>query len=562
MKIRTKTIVVIFLASLFVFGVMQVATIFVIQPSFKNLETLECEEGVAQALSTIDYRLSQLTGKVKDYSFWDDTYNFVQYRNVEYIENNYVDSTFENLNLNLVAIVDSNGSLVYCQSFDSNNSVKVETLEQTKDYLATDDLIWDLRSGKETFSGLMFVDKQPMFAATAPILTSLEQGPTVGGLLFGSYIDEKEISQIEEITNLNFSLYTLSEFRIQKSDSGIVDSLLSSKPTVVVKENGPDTVSGFTLIDDIHSNSLFVLQITQNRVAYQQGLWVMNSIQVAGIAFIVSFGLGILFLLEKNIVKPMTQLAAYVREMPFSHNSDPKISINSEEVAVLADAVRDTMKKKLEGMNEVSRMVGHDLRNPLTGIKGASYVLKKNYGSKLDEKGNAMLKTIDDCVAYSDKIVRDLLEYSCEIKLDRIETTPQRLVNDSLLTLVVPGNIDVINETTDEFSILVDNGKIERVFTNLIRNAFDAMPYGGKLKITNRKANNMVEIDFSDNGKGMSEAVLKKLWTPFFTTKAQGMGIGLSICKRIIDAHGGRIEVKSTLGEGTTFAISFPIPIK
>jgi signal transduction histidine kinase len=265
------------------------------------------------------------------------------------------------------------------------------------------------------------------------------------------------------------------------------------------------------LIEDIHSKPVFVLQVTQNRVAYQQGLWVMNVIQVAGIAFIISFGLGILFLLERNIVKPMTKLADYVREMPFSPNADPKISVSSEEVAVLANAVRDAIKTKLEGMNEVSRMVGHDLRNPLTGIKGASYILKKNYGSKMDEKGNAMLKTIDDCVAYSDKIVRDLLEYSCEIKLDKIKTSPKRLVNDSLSTLVVPSNIEVINEASDELSTLVDNGKIERIFTNLIKNAFDAMPNGGKLHITSRKMNNMVEVDFSDKGVGMSKAVLEKL---------------------------------------------------
>ena len=153
----------------------------------------------------------------------------------------------------------------------------------------------------------------------------------------------------------------------------------------------------------------------------------------------------------------------------------------------------------------------------------------------------------------------DLLEYSCEIKLDKIKSNPKKLVDDSLSALVVPGNVEVVNEAGDEISTLVDNGKIERIFTNLIKNAFDAMPNGGKLHITSRKMNNMVEVDFSDNGVGMSKDVLEKLWTPFFTTKAQGMGVGLAICKRIINAHGGRIEVKSTVGMGTTFSVILPI---
>ena len=74
-------------------------------------------------------------------------------------------------------------------------------------------------------------------------------------------------------------------------------------------------------------------------------------------------------------------------------------------------------------------------------------------------------------------------------------------------------------------------------------------------KIDRRRVDDQVEITFSDSGVGMSEDTLKKLWTPFFTTKAKGFGVGLSICQRIIDAHEGRIEVKSTLGKGTVFTV-------
>jgi signal transduction histidine kinase len=239
---------------------------------------------------------------------------------------------------------------------------------------------------------------------------------------------------------------------------------------------------------------------------------------------------------------------------------EPKALVHSsEELGILTNAIRDAVKKKLEGMNEVSRMVAHDLRNPLAGINGASYMLKKNYGEKMDEKGNRLLEVIGDCVEYSDKIVRDLLEYSCEIKLNKTKANPEGLVTDSLSTLVVPGNVLVINEVSDEFSLWVDNGKLQRVFSNLIKNALDSMADGGILKITSRKVNGEVEIGFSDTGTGMSDDTLKRLWTPFFTTKAKGMGVGLSICKRIIDAHGGRIEAKSTIGKGTVFTVFLPI---
>jgi signal transduction histidine kinase len=561
MKLRTKTIITIALISILIFGVLQAITALVIDPSFSNLEIQESKHNINQALSTINYSLTILQGQLKDYSCWDDTFNYVQNKNQEYVENNFVESTFENLNLNLLVIVDNNRSLVYCQSFDLNNSVKVQTSEETRKILTSNENIWAFNSTEDITSGVMKFDNQPMFVATSPILTSLNQGPIMGGMLFGRYIDEKEISQLAEIMSLNFSINNISYLKLQKPDNQIVDSLLKNETTVIVKENSPYTVTGYTLINDIDSNPSFILQVTQDRTVNQQGVWVKNIFLVASIALAFCVGAGFLFLLEIEIVKPMMKLAATVEEIPLDPNvsSTKKRVGSSEELAVLSKAVRNSVNKRLEGMNEASRMVGHDLRNPLAGIRGATYVLKKNYGEYLGEKGNSMLKIIDDCVEYSDKIVRDLLDYSSEIKLDKIKTNPSRLINVSLSTLVMPANVQVINETSDEFSVLVDNGKIERVFSNLIKNACDAMPNGGQLKITSRKVQGQVEIGFSDSGTGMSKEILQKLWTPFFTTKPKGMGIGLGICKRIVEAHMGRVKVETTSGKGTLFAVFLPL---
>jgi two-component system sensor histidine kinase HydH len=100
---------------------------------------------------------------------------------------------------------------------------------------------------------------------------------------------------------------------------------------------------------------------------------------------------------------------------------------------------------------------------------------------------------------------------------------------------------------------------MRRAFTNIIKNAIDAMPNGGKLAIISKKINECVEISFSDTGIGMEKKVIEKLWTPLFTTKAKGMGFGLPICKRIVESHGGKISVESTEGEGSTFTMTLPI---
>jgi PAS domain S-box-containing protein len=215
--------------------------------------------------------------------------------------------------------------------------------------------------------------------------------------------------------------------------------------------------------------------------------------------------------------------------------------------------------QRLAAIGELASMVGHDLRNPLTGIAGATYYLKSRLGSKVDKKAREMLDLIERDIEYSNKIVNDLLEYSKELRLDLAGTSPKLIMKEALSLVRIPQNIRVVNSTQSRPRINVDAQKITRVFVNIIKNAIDAMPRGGKLTISSKKANGHLEIAFADTGMGMSENVLRKLWTPLFTTKAKGMGLGLPICRRIVKAHRGSISVKTELHKGTVFTVNIPV---
>jgi len=215
--------------------------------------------------------------------------------------------------------------------------------------------------------------------------------------------------------------------------------------------------------------------------------------------------------------------------------------------------------ERLATIGEMAGMVGHDLRNPLAAIKNATYFVRKKQGSNIDETSYQMLTTIERAVDHADSIVADLLDFSREIHLELEEYSPKSLINYVLLSMKVPSNIKIIQKIPSESVFWVDANKIERVFTNLIKNAFDAMPNGGTLEISSIENGEMVDLSFADTGIGMSEDVIGKIFTPLFTTKAQGMGFGLAICKRMIEAHGGKIAVQSSPNQGTRFTISLPI---
>jgi len=218
--------------------------------------------------------------------------------------------------------------------------------------------------------------------------------------------------------------------------------------------------------------------------------------------------------------------------------------------------------QRLAVIGEMAGMVGHDLRNPLTSIAGAGYYLKKRLSLEANDRINEMLEVIERNIAYSNKVINDLLDYSREIELEPKESTPKLMVKEALSLVEIPKNFRVIDLTENKPRIRVDVEKITRTFVNIIKNAVEAMPKGGTLKIKSRKTGGRVEIAFSDTGVGMSKETLKKLWTPLFTTKAKGMGFGLPLCKRFTEAHGGTICVESTIGKGTTFTVTLPLEPK
>ena len=218
--------------------------------------------------------------------------------------------------------------------------------------------------------------------------------------------------------------------------------------------------------------------------------------------------------------------------------------------------------ERLAAIGELAGMVGHDLRNPLSAIKNATYYLKKKGTTISETQSKEMLETIDKSIEHSDKIINDLLEYAREMHFELTKYDAHSLVEEALRMIQVPDRIQIVNDVQEKTWIWVNSDKMMRVFTNLIKNAIDAIPNKGTLEISSRQTEDNIAISFADTGMGIPEETLQKLFTPLFTTKAQGMGFGLAICKRIVEAHSGSIKVETEVNKGTTFTITLPFKPK
>jgi signal transduction histidine kinase len=214
--------------------------------------------------------------------------------------------------------------------------------------------------------------------------------------------------------------------------------------------------------------------------------------------------------------------------------------------------------ERLTSMGQVAASVGHELRNPLSVIKNSAYYLKMKI--KDDPKLVKHLEIQEREIAAAEKIIDDLLTFTHTRELSTALTNVHRVLEDILSVTEVPSGILIEKDFDPQLApFQFDSDQIRRVFINIIRNAIQAMDTNGKLKITTRMKEEWAEIEFSDTGKGITPENLEKLFRPFFTTKAKGIGLGLAVSKKIIDQHNGRVQVSSEVRNGTTFTISLPI---
>jgi signal transduction histidine kinase len=200
-------------------------------------------------------------------------------------------------------------------------------------------------------------------------------------------------------------------------------------------------------------------------------------------------------------------------------------------------------------------MVGHDLKSPLQTIRNAAHLLRE-----VPERKDEMLDMIENSVMRADKLIEDFRSNVRDLPLS-LET--QNL--GSLLKAVVeeagiPDSVTKSLKVGDGLeAVTFDLFKMRRVLENLIGNAVEAMPKGGVLKITADRREKEVIIEVTDTGVGTPEEEMQDLFKPFHTTKLKGLGLGLTFCKRAVDAHGGTITVESQVGEGSTFTVRIPL---
>ncbi|MDI6759044.1 MAG: ATP-binding protein [Candidatus Omnitrophota bacterium] len=382
-------------------------------------------------------------------------------------------------------------------------------------------------------------------------------------------------------------IYTIGEHKVFQDVYEKIDhSLIKGRKPYFIQQTGLSAQEEEKLIIYTQSRGfkdykgmgwILIIEYKINEV-FASAIKLKNTILIMSLC-LLTFSIVIGLFIVCSILRPIMKLIDAVVEIG-KGKLDTKVDISSsDEIGQLAKTFNQMViqlktaqeeiirSEKLAVLGKLAGIVSHELRNPLAGIRNVAYFLRmKLQGALADEKIKRHLDILEEEVNISDRIIDNILVFNRKKEPSLSKADIQDIIKGVIEKINVPENIEVIIEAKqDRIEILVDEIQIRQVFSNIILNAIQAMPDGGKLIVgiqrTDEQSLRFVDICIKDTGEGIEPENLHKIFEPLFSTKAKGTGLGLAICQSIIKGHNGLISVESQPEKGASFIIRLPAPV-
>ncbi len=366
-------------------------------------------------------------------------------------------------------------------------------------------------------------------------------------------------------------------FRLAADASPDAIIFVDSDGRIIFWNEGAEKMFGYTVNEALHASiSLLILEKDKTRFINLLVSYVTSGEQFPNIPIwkVARKKNGQLFPIEVSFSRWQQMGKFYlmitIRDITERQMIENGLRKRTEELTEIVEERTRALKEAelIMTIGQVTAMVGHDLRNPLQVLVNMLYLIRKtlktspytDLGIEYQRRLEAFLIKAQEQIDYMNKIILDLQDFGKSLEPKLANTNFRQLVTEALAMVKVPEHIKILIDIGDNFpSLMIDPFMLKRAMVNLINNALQAMPNGGKLIIKASLNGDTALIDVQDTGIGIPEENMNKLFTPLFTTKPKGQGLGLVVCEKLIKANGGWISVKSKVGVGTTFSIRLPL---
>lgn len=400
MRIRLKTLIIVggavIVLGFIIYGVSQTVLI----KGFLEIEEQMIEKDVRRAVNSLYDDIYVIDSTNYDWSAWDDTYEFIQDRNEEYIESNLINDTFVTIGVNVMLYFNSSGDLVFGKAVDIENGTEVEITEELLDYIEENEFLLNHQNVEDNISGIILLTEMPAIISSRPILTSEDEGPIRGALIMIRYIDEEEIEKLSQLTQLSIEILRYNETEFPEEE-------------ISVEPINEDYIVGYGIIPDIHGKPSLVIKVNEKRDIYQQGKTTLYYYGLSIISLGLLMAIAMVILLDKSIVSRLVKLNDNVKKIEESGDVSKRIEVQgNDEIAYLAKGINDMLeslekseqkiKDALNEEREFKRKTAHYFFNPICIAKGFLKIAQEEGDLKYIEKA---IKAVDRI----EKVVKNIV---------------------------------------------------------------------------------------------------------------------------------------------------------
>ena len=553
-------------------------------------EDYHLEEELYGITTIIDNELQDLSSIVKNYAYWDDMYNYVNSHAKLWEKRNITDWIPTNFKVDLILIFDNAGIPIYRYG-------DFEEFKEGKD-LAGLPLIKNALNSRGTKEFLL-TSKGMLYVASSQIMHTDESGPRNGTYLYGRLIN---LQKIKDVTRVDLSLIAKNgvisssftgPLQRPKNLAGIYNDLAAKKYLRFnIHKPNYEFAFVYALLKDSEGLDIAMLELIRPRRSIAV---LINTIIKASllVLLLVILMVGItVWLITRVILNSLGLLNKTIQEIQRTKDTLRRVKIDSgDEIGSLSknfNAMMDALNKAQDALSkaqgdltkseritaaaELALGAVHQINNPLSIATGRIQLLRRliDYKTPIPQADlEKDLNIIEEQTKRAINITNSLLRYANPVML-RFERCDVNEVLHDIIGLIkemfAEKNIVIIEDLKMDLPNVryCDIEKMRDVFMNLITNAQQAMPEGGKLAVSTGYDENQdeVTVKFTDNGFGIPEDDINKLFTPFFSTAAQRSGLGLAISDKIVKGHRGKIVVESEPGKGSIFTVRLPADTK
>lgn len=395
LSIGKRTFIVVFCITMILFSMLFLVSDLMYIGSYRELENQNTVQNITRVADTLTSKLDELNSLCYEWAAWDETYQFAQTRNQDYIQRNLDSaSSFSSININLFLVVNPAGQVVFSKAVDQTYS---NTINLPADFLASLSKSLQVSNGNNQAitSGVVQLSGSPLLVAAKPILTSSAQGSAAGTLIMGYYLGAQTISSIAKTTGLSLMMLAPDYAGFPLAVETALKSPDANNTTVVhIIDN--NSIAGYQIFNDIYGRPAFVFRVEMPRQVYAEGQKTLTYLHISLLLMSIGFFFIFVFIVNKTILNRMTVLSNSVNRIGAEGNVSQRISIpGKDELSGLADNI-NVMLESIEKSSTEIRGQKEFITRILATIPNAVLAVDKSQNIRLTNSAFNTMFVVED----------------------------------------------------------------------------------------------------------------------------------------------------------------------